>query len=373
MLLLIATAAFVLPFVAERLSVPAVVLELSFGAAVAAVVHVEPSPFLDGMADFGFLLLMFLSGFEVDLRGLRRSGAGVLVLSAVAFALTLVLAYVSTRVLQLDLFVMFMLATTSVGLVIPTLRSTGVQASMLGRLVLITAMLADFMTLLGVTVYALIRQDGMGVHLLSVPAFLAVALAAFIGLRRLAWWRPEWFARIFRSGDADEMGIRASLALMLAFVGLSEALGIEAILGAFLAGAIFASAFREHHTLDRQLNGFAFGFLIPVFFINVGLNFDARSSLTPVVLWSQAGLVLAAIVVKVLPSFVFMLRGVSLRETLAASALLSARLSLIIAIAQLGVRLDLIDVNVEAGAILIVAISALAGPALFRRLAVPTP
>jgi Kef-type K+ transport system membrane component KefB len=374
-LVLIAVAAFLLPFAAARLVVPAVVLELIFGAALrASGLNIgTPSAFLDEMAHFGFLLLMFISGFELDLRSLRAFGMKPLVIATMAFAGTVALSFLATSALHLDLFVTFMLATTSVGLVIPTLRSTGHDATPLGRLVLITAMLADFVTLLGVTVYALIREEGTGVHLLGVPVFFAVALAAFVALRRVAWWHPQWFQRIFHPGDTDEMGIRATLALMLAFVGLSEALGIEAILGAFLAGAIFAAAFREHEALDRQLNGFAFGFLIPLFFINVGLNFDARTALSPAVLWSQAGLIAAAVMVKVVPSFLFVLNGLRVRDVLAASALLSARLSLIIAVAQLGVRLGLIDQGVEAGAILIVAISALTGPAAFRRLASPAP
>jgi len=132
-------------------------------------------------------------------------------------------------------------------------------------------------------------------------------------------------------------------------------------------------AFREHGALDRQLSGLAFGFLIPIFFINVGLNFDVRTALTPTVLIGQAGLIVAAIVVKVVPTFVFLLRGLSVREVVAASALLSARLSLIIAVAQLGVRLGLIDEAVQAGAIVLVAISALAGPTIFRALATVAP
>lgn len=370
-LVLIAAAAFLLPFAAARLHAPPVVLELAFGAAVRATGFsiVDQSAFLDGLANFGFLLLMFLSGFELDLRGLRRFGVSLLVLCAISFAGTLAMSFVAVRILGLDPFVTFMLATTSVGLVIPTLRSTGNGGLLLGRVVLITAMLADFLTLLGVTVYALVREHGAGPHLLAVPAFLAVALIAFLALRRAAWWHPEWFVRIFHAGDTDEMGIRATLALMLAFVGLSEALGIEAILGAFLAGTIFAAVFREHGALDRQLSGFAFGFLIPVFFINVGLNFDVRTVFTPTVLVESIGLLVAATVVKVVPSFVFLVRGLSLREVGAASALLSARLSLIIAVAQLGVRLGLIDEGVHAAAILLVAISALVGPTLFRVLA----
>ena len=57
------------------------------------------------------------------------------------------------------------------------------------------------------------------------------------------------------------------------FVAVSIAFGIEKILGAFLAGTVFAMVFRNRTALARQLNGFSYGFLIPIFFINVGIEF----------------------------------------------------------------------------------------------------
>ncbi len=105
------------------------------------------------------------------------------------------------------------------------------------------------------------------------------------------------------------------------------------ILGAFLAGAVLSISGRgEQEDLRSKLDAFGYGFFIPIFFINVGANFDL-----PTLLGSPAALLLAAAVlivagylVKFLPALLFRL-ALPWRETLAAGALLSSRLSLIIA------------------------------------------
>ena len=78
---------------------------------------------------------------------------------------------------------------------------------------------------------------------------------------------------MFSGHDPDEIGIRFSLALLFVFVGLAILLDMDPILGAFMAGAIFAFVFRDSGDLEERLSGFAYGFLIPIFFISVGVRF----------------------------------------------------------------------------------------------------
>jgi Kef-type K+ transport system membrane component KefB len=207
---------------------------------------------------------------------------------------------------------------------------------------------------------------------MNIPAlFLGIALFLII-LKRVVWWRPEWFERLFVSNDPSEMGIRASLALMFVIVGLSYALEIEDILGAFLAGTVFALVFRHRGTLEKQLSGFSYGFLIPIFFINVGLGFELPILFEPGVLILAMELIGAAVVIKILPPFL-VLRRLPLREKLASGVLLSARLSLVIAVATLGVRLGLMDMGLHSSVILLALVTSTFAPTLFRFLAPPLP
>jgi Kef-type K+ transport system membrane component KefB len=268
-------------------------------------------------------------------------------------------------------FVTFVLATTSVGLVVPTLRNTRRIGTRLGQVILVSAILADFLTLLGVTVFALVEEHGVGFRLLLVPGFLATVTVGLLAMRRLVWWRPEWFSRMFVIDDPEELGTRASLAIMLVFVGIAIAFGIETILGAFIAGTGFALVFRNRGTLGQQLSGFSYGFLIPLFFMDVGINFELEALGEPGAIRNVLLLLAAAVLVKMVPALVLSVRRHSLRESLAAGVLLSARLSLIIAVAELGVRLGVIDRVDEASIIVLAAATATFAPVLFRTLLPP--
>jgi len=371
-LLVIISAAFVLPLLAEKIRVPAVVLEIAFGIVIGPVANVvQPAEYLEVLADLGFLLLMFLAGFEIDVRIFGRRGLRSLLVGLSVFALTMGLSYLVAVSLGYSLFMMFVLATTSVGLVVPTLRTTRHAGTRLGQAILVSALLADLLTLVGVTVFVLIEEHGVGINVLAMPAFFAVVTVSLLILRRLVWWRPEWFERLFESDNPEELGTRGSLTLMLVFVGASIAFGIESILGAFLAGTGFAMVFRNRGVLGQQLSGFSYGFLIPIFFINVGIHFDVEALQEPGAVTSMLALIGLAILVKMGPALVFLVRRHTWREVAAAGALLSARLSLIIAVAEVGLRLGLIDRPTEASIIVLAAVSSTFGPVVFRWLAPP--
>jgi Kef-type K+ transport system membrane component KefB len=373
-IILIAVAAFLLPLIAGRLRLSAVTLEIIFGILVGpfALKLVEPTDLLTFLAEFGFLLLMFLSGFEIDFAGMEKQGPRQLAQGGLTFLLTLGLSYSLAHVLGYGIFVTFLLATTSVGLVVPILRNTRRTATRLGQFILISALMADFLTLVGITVFALIHEHGLGLRVMNIPILFLLIVISLGIIRRIVWWHPEWFERLFSSNDPSEMGIRASLAFMFVIVGLSYALEVEPILGAFLAGTVFAFIFRNRGFLEQQLSGFSYGFLIPVFFINVGLSFDLAVLLEPGILLLSLELIGAALVVKVLPPL-FILRGLPFRETLSAGVLLSARLSLVIAVATLGVRIGLMGQELRASIILLALVTSTFAPTLFRFLAPPLP
>jgi Kef-type K+ transport system membrane component KefB len=373
-IILIAVAAFLLPLIAGRLRLSAVTLEILFGILVGpyALNLVEQSELLDFLAEFGFFLLMFLSGFEIDFGNIEKQGARKLAQGTLTFAVTLGLSYWLAHALGYGVFVTFLLATTSVGLVVPTLRNTRRTATRLGQFTLISALLADFLTLVGVTVFALIHEHGLGWRVMNIPALLILIVVLLAILKRAVWWHPEWFERLFSSNDPSELGIRASLALMFVIVGLSYALEVEPILGAFLAGTVFAFVFRHRGSLEQQLSGFSYGFLIPIFFINVGLGFEAIVLLEPGVLVLTLELIAAAVVVKLLPPLL-LIHQLHPREILASGVLLSARLSLVIAVATLGVRIGLMERGLRSSVILLALITSTFAPTLFRLLAPPLP
>ncbi|MCY3564243.1 MAG: cation:proton antiporter [Acidimicrobiia bacterium] len=368
-LILVGVAALCLPPAARRIRLPPVVLEILFGVLVGPVLHIaSSSSLLESLARLGFLMLMLLTGFEINIGFFQRQGSGPIVVGLLGFGATLSASWVASQVLDTDPFMVMVLATTSVGLVVPSLRSAGVASRPIGQDILLGALLADFLTLLGVTVIAVLAGGEAGWRLLGIPGFFVIVAAVLLGIRRAAWWHPDRFGALFAADDTEEMGIRATLALLFVFVGVASLLGIESVLAAFLAGGIIALVFRERGALDRKLSGFSYGFLIPIFFIDVGIRFDLTAVTDVDALVFTGKLLIAAFAVKTASALVLVLRGHGLRSIAAAAALLSARLSLIIVVAEIGRHLGFISTSQEGSIILLAIVTTTVAPTLFRRL-----
>lgn len=378
-LILIGAGAFLLPLVAGRFRLPAIVLEIAFGVIIGPdVLHLIEEVDQESialLAELGLLMLMFLAGFEVDFERIERQGLGQLLTGLGLFGLVLGAGWLGTGLLDLGgqdrWFTTLLISAASVGIVIPALRATRRATTRLGQTALLSALVAEFLSLIGIVVLGVWVTEGFGWGLLKVPALFLIMVLGLVVVRRAAFWYPERFERLFSSDDPDELGIRASLALLFVFVGVSVTLGVEGILGAFLAGALFAYIFRNTGTLEERLGGFAYGFFIPIFFINVGIRFPARQLAEPEVLGTAFGLIAVAIVIKLVPSLVLMARSFSFRESIAIGVLLAGQLSVIIALAELGEQLDLLSSDLAAGAVLLVAITAVFSPVVFHILAPP--
>lgn len=380
-IILIGLGAFTLPLIAARLKLPAVVLELVFGLLVGPVFLLVESgtpdaEFIELLGELGLLLLMFLAGFEIDFERLERQGPGPLLTGGGLFAAFLIAAWFGFGLLDPasvneHIFLTLLISAASLGIVVPALRATGRSGTRQGQLTIVTAIIAEFGSATAIVFFGVLVASGGGWRLLSVPLLFAIMGAVLGIMRRAAWWYPERFERLFAKDDPDELGIRASLALLFVFVGLSLALGVEAILGAFLAGALFAYIFRNIDELETRLTGFSYGFFIPVFFINVGIGFPLSELGEPGVLARALALIGIAIAIKVGPSLLLTLRGLSVTESLGSGVLLAGQLSVIIALAEFGVELGVLDQGLEAGAILLVGVTAIMSPIVFRWLSPP--
>ena len=122
-LVIISLGAFLLPLIAQRISIPSIVLEIAYGILVGPVLGiVKISEFISGLAIFGFMLLMFLSGFEIELDTFREKG-----LKTLSIPLAIYIATVATSfyliTLDYPIFLALVLCTTSVDIVITVLRS----------------------------------------------------------------------------------------------------------------------------------------------------------------------------------------------------------------------------------------------------------
>jgi Kef-type K+ transport system membrane component KefB len=388
-LLIVVVLAFVVPLlltsVRGRLAIPIVVGEIVAGMIVGRsgfgwVSHDNGA--LDLLKELGFVVLMFLSGMEIDFRSLRGAeprrgprthwsplaiailnfGATLLFACALAWGLLWVGATTDPWMMAL------ILSTTALGVVVLILKEAGLSQTLFGQTILLATVIADFVTMFLISVLVAIVSRGLTaeillVFLLFVAFFFAARFGSFLS-------RVQPVQRIIEelSHATAQIKVRAAFSTLLIFVVLAETLGIEIIVGAFLAGAIVALLRApEDRELASQLEAIGFGFFIPIFFIMVGVDFNLPALLSSTAaLLSVPLLLLAAVAVKIIPALVFRLNH-TWREALAAGILLCPRLSLIIATAAIGEKLGIIDESVNTGIVLVAIVTVTASPLAFLR------
>jgi len=392
-LLLITVLAALVPLLASRLRgwrIPIVIGEILAGMIIgkSGFNLVAPSPILDFLAEFGFVFLMFISGLEVDVGALTQHPLEgqddgerspfwrePLFLAFLSFILTLgsafAIAFGLSRVglVRSPLIIGLILSTTSLGIVVPVLKERGIAPTRYGQLMLVVALIADVVTLVLLSVAFGILQKGFTLQLIL---FLSLLLIFAVALRMgIVVSKVPGLKKVIQelSTATAQIRVRGAIALMVAWATLATALGIEVILGAFLAGVIVSTIAGPEETILREkLDTLGFGFFIPIFFISVGSRFDLD-----VLLGSQGALILfpllivAAYAVKVLPALVYRL-AFNWRESLASGFLLSSRLSLIIAASALAFELGVISEAVNADIILVAMVTCTLSPILFNRL-----
>src|SRR5919106_764335 len=389
-LLVVVMLAFLVPLllssVRGRLAIPIVVGEIVAGMIVgrSGFGWVLPdNGALSLLKELGFVLLMFLSGMEIDFRSLRRTDPhqakqqptwrplplallnfGITLLLASAFAWSLKWIGATTDPWMMGLI----LSTTALGVVVPILKEAGLNQTLFGQTILLATVIADFVTMFLISVLVAVISRGLTaeillVFLLFVAFFLAARFGTFLS-------RIESLQRVITelSHATAQIKVRAAFSTLLIFVVLAEKLGIEIIVGAFLAGAILALLDPpEDRELSSQLDAIGFGFFIPIFFIMVGVDFNLPALLSSTgVLLAMPLLLTAAIAVKMIPAFVFRLNH-TWREALAAGILMCPRLSLIIAAAAIGKKLGVIDESINAGIVLLAIVTVTASPLAFLR------
>jgi Kef-type K+ transport system membrane component KefB/Trk K+ transport system NAD-binding subunit len=389
-LLLLTTLAALVPILVRQirrvLPLPIVVGEVVAGMAVgqSGLNLVHESPVLSFLAEFGFIFLMFLSGLEVNLNVFAEAKSGPRChslwqrpgwLAGFNFGLTLILGSVTGLALwhwnmtRNPILMGLILSTTSMGIVVPVLKERDFTGKSYGQLILLSALFSDFVTLLLLGLIISIVRKGLGADLM----FFVVLLVAFVGASKLGRWahRHKLTHRVVEelSHATAQIRVRGAFALIVLWVVLAGSLGVEVILGAFLAGAIIGQNRQTSRQIfEEKLDAMGYGFFIPIFFIMVGARFDLTSLLaSPGALWLVALLIAAAYLVKLLPALCFRTLY-SWRESVAAGVLLSSRLSLIIAASAIALSLDLITSATNSAIVLVAIVTCTASPILFNRL-----
>ena len=273
--------------------------------------------------------------------------AGIGFVVSVLIALVVGYGLETSGQVENGLIVAIILSATSLGVVVPLLKDAGEVATPFGQLTIAAASIADFATVIILTLFFSREATGTGAQLLLLAGFVVAAAVAVAGLVGLAH-STRLSAVLVRLQDTTaQIRVRGAFLLLAGFVALAESLGLEVILGAFTAGAILSLVDRDalmtHPHFRTKLEGAGFGFFIPVFFVSVGLTFDLDALLASAETVLRVPIFLVALLaVRGLPALVYR-RLIGPRRTVVAGLLQATSLPFIVAGSMIGVDLGVIS------------------------------
>jgi Kef-type K+ transport system membrane component KefB len=360
-LLIVMAAATVSPLVLDVLplpTIPPIVIDILAGILIGPQVLdlVSVDAPLEVFSQVGLVFLFFLAGLEIafDATGERHLGA-----VAAAFGVSLVLAVLvalgfdAVGIVDTPVLVAIILAATSFGIVVAVLKDAGRTDSPFGQLVIAAASLADFATVILLSLF--FSSSGASFENTLVLLVLFFALVVVMGLvlagARTSGALREAIARMHRT--SAQISVRMAFLLLAVLVFFAGRFGLEVVLGAFLGGAMVSLLDRDRAVaatgLKDKLEGIGFGIFIPTFFVVSGVTLDLDalfSSFETMVLVPLT--VIALLLIRGVPVTLYR-RFLSRREMVAAGLLQATSLSFIVPATQIGVELEKISTATAAG------------------------
>jgi Kef-type K+ transport system membrane component KefB len=272
-----AIAALVAGLIGPRLTIPVVVLEIVLGIVVGPELLglADPDQFLEFFSSLGLGMLFFFAGYEIDFERIRGSP---LRLGALGWVISLALAYSLGGLLSLTglvlslLFTGSALATTAIGTLIPILSDAGELRTRFGTYLLAAGAMGEFGPILLIT-FVFSTQSAVDNALILLAFVFVAVVAAVVAVRGVG---RHWalFERTLET--SGQLAVRIAVVAVFALAALASSLGLDLLLGGFVAGVIVRIALRgrEVTIFESKLTAVGYGFFIPFFFVVSGVNFD---------------------------------------------------------------------------------------------------
>jgi Kef-type K+ transport system membrane component KefB len=350
----IAAVALLAPLVigATGLRLPAIVLEILLGIAIGpqgldwATVD-EPVTVL---STIGLAFLLLLAGLEIDFELLRGRLLRLTLLGyVVSFAIAIVVGFgmKSGNLVRSPLLIAIILSATGLGIILPILKDAGETRKPFGQVVVAGASIAEVGPIVLLSLFFSGASGTLGTKLALLIAFFAFVAAVgvvILGLQR----STKLSETLLKLQDTTaEIRVRGAFLLLTVFIVLASKFGLEAILGAFLAGATLKLVDRDeamsHAFFHKKLEAVGFGVFVPFFFVSTGIKLNVDSLFNSSSTLARVPLFLAAmLVVRALPALLYRPFAQRRSQLVAAGLLQATSLSIPVVAGQIGVSLGLI-------------------------------
>jgi Kef-type K+ transport system membrane component KefB len=377
--LVVAVIALVAPLLvqlAPALRMPAVVLEITLGIVVgpSGLDWFQVDLPTEVLAFLGLGFLLFLAGLEIDPERLRHGIGRVGIAYAASLVLALGFGLLTGAINETSspLFVAIALASTSLGLVVPVLRDAGENESELGQLALAACSVGEFGAIVLVSLFFSGNSSGTSSTVFLLVMFVVLAAAIGLGLSRAGQSLRVSAVLLRMEETTAQLGVRIAIVLLAIFLVLSAELGLETILGAFVAGALLRVVDPDRHLVhDRfrsKVEAIGYGFLVPVFFVSSGMRFDADALFRAPKHWVLVPMFLVALLVaRGLPALLYR-PMITTRQACATGLLQATSLTFLVVAAHLGRELDVFDAATAAALVVAGLLSVVIYPPIALRL-----
>ncbi|MEU6376667.1 cation:proton antiporter [Streptomyces sp. NPDC046909] len=345
-LVLIMSIAVLAPLLAYGISrwlpVPLVIFEILLGILAGPDVlgWAGDGQVIDTLSDLGLTMLIFLAGYEIEFDKVRGD---TLNRSLWAWGISLVVGLSAATLLSgwaKGVYIGTALTSTALGTILPVLRDAGDLHTRFGSVMMAFGAVGEFGPIIAMALLLSGRSPGRSTAVLAAFALLTAAAV---------WWamrpRPPWFSRVIAKTlhSSGQFAVRLVVLLLMVMLGVSQALGLDTLLGAFAAGlltrlVLHGAAPDSAGQVLEKIEAMGFGFLVPVFFVVTGIEFDLHALLSG----GRALLLLPLflllfVLVRGVPVYLLAPQDLVPRDRRALTVYASTALPLVVAITTIGV------------------------------------
>lgn len=288
------------------------------------------------MSDLGLGFLFLLAGYEIDI-GLFRRRPGLLAIRSwfvsLLLALTAILSLSAAGVISSGVAIAIGLTTTALGTLLPILREAGLLECRVGPYIFSAGAVGEFLPIVAMAVflstqgavYGLVSLIGLGLCTYGV-----VRLTDYAG-------RKRWGQRLGLSEHSTSQStLRWTLVLLVFLLLTAEDLGIDMVMGAFLAGMVLRHwSPGDMHSLEQKLDAVGYGVFIPIFFVVSGMSLDIESIIENP--WQMLLFLVLLLAVRGLPMLWLYRRDLDARSRGQLALLGATALPVLVALASVGV------------------------------------
>jgi len=356
--------------VGRLVKVHVVVFEILLGLLVGpSVLGLVPhAVFTDQIADLGLAFLFFMAGNETDYSAIKGRSAVRALTAWLASLVIGVLIGIGVGLTTVGgIIIGIALTSTSLGTIMPVLRDAGDMNSSFGRAVTAVGAVGEFGPLIAISLF-LSGRTTVGAAVVLLGFVVISAVAVFVAARGTT---PGFYRLIGSSlHTSSQLAVRIAVMIVAGLVGLSIALSLDMLLGAFASGVICKVLLsgahpEEKELIETKLEAVSFGFLVPIFFINVGITFDLHALFS-----SSRGLILMPVflllllVVRGIPGGFGAPKGSSFVDRSALMLFTATGLPVIVAVTAIGVDADYIRASTASALVGAGMLSVLLYPAI---------